>query len=128
MAARDPSGGYAAEFADIYVLPWLREMLAKGVKVITNAGALNPRGCAEAMEKAAAALGLKPRIAFVEGDDLRSRAEEFRAAGYRDMFSGAAFPDRPLTSVNGYMGAFPIAEALAKAPTSSSPAGWSTAR
>jgi hypothetical protein len=114
MAARDPSGGYASEFADIYVLPWLGEMLAKGVKVITNAGALNPRSCADAMEQAAATLGLKPRIAFVEGDDLRSRAEEFRAAGYHDMFSGAPFPDRPLTSVNAYIGAFPIAAALAK--------------
>ena len=114
MAARDPAGGFAAEFFGLYVLPWLGEMLTKGTKVITNAGALNPRGCAEAMEKEAAALGLKPRIAFVEGDDLRHRAEEFRAAGYTDMFSGAPFPDRPVTSVNAYIGGFPIAAALAK--------------
>jgi hypothetical protein len=113
-AARDPGGGFAAEFFGIYVLPWLREMLSKGTKVVTNAGALNPRGCAAAMEKEAAALGLKPRIAFVEGDDLRHRAQEFRAAGYRDMFSGAPFPDRPITSANAYLGGFPIAAALAK--------------
>ncbi len=114
MAARDPAGGFAGEFFGIYVLPWLGEMLAKGTKVITNAGALNPRGCAEAMEREAAALGLRPRIAYVEGDDLRLRAEEFRATGYRDMFSGAPFPERPVTSVNAYIGGFPIAAALAK--------------
>jgi hypothetical protein len=114
MAARDPAGGFAGEFFGAYVLPWLGEMLAKGTKVITNAGALNPRGCAAAMEKEAAALGFKPRIAFVEGDDLRHRAEEFRAEGFRDMFSGAPFPDRPVTSINAYIGGFPIATALAK--------------
>jgi hypothetical protein len=112
MAARDPAGGFAAEFADLYVLPWLGEMLSRGTKVITNAGALNPRGCAAAMETAAAALGLKPRIAFVEGDDLRHRAAEFRAAGYKDMFSGAPFPEQPVTSANAYIGGFPIAAAL----------------
>jgi Acyclic terpene utilisation family protein AtuA len=89
-------------------------MLASGTKVITNAGALNPRGCAAAMQKEAEALGFKPRIAFVEGDDLRDRAEEFRRQGFRDMFSGAAFPDKPVTSVNAYIGSFPIAAALAK--------------
>ncbi len=114
MAAKDPAGGFAAEFADIYLTPFLGEMLAKKVKVITNAGALNPRGCAEAIAKAAADIGLHPRVAFIEGDDLRSRADEFRAAGYRDMFSGAPFPDRPVTSINAYIGAFPIAAALAK--------------
>jgi hypothetical protein len=114
MAAKDPAGGFATEFADLYILPWLGEMLAKGTKVITNAGALNPRGCAEAMARAAEKIGLKPKIAFVEGDDLRHRAEEFRAKGYKDMFSGARFPDKAITSVNAYIGGFPIAAALAK--------------
>jgi hypothetical protein len=114
MAARDPACGFAAEFAATYVLPWLGEMLAKKVKVITNAGALNPRGCAEAMAQAADKLGFKPRIAFVEGDDLRDRADELRAVGYRDMFSGAAFPEKPVTSINAYIGGFPIAAALAR--------------
>ena len=114
MAAKDPAGGFATEFAGLYVLPWLSEMLAKKVRVITNAGALNPRGCAEAMARAAEALGLKPRIAYVEGDDLRHREQALRAAGHADMFSGAPFPDRPATSINAYIGAFPIAAALAK--------------
>ncbi len=114
MAARDPAGGFAPEFAELYLLPWLGEMLAKKVRVITNAGALNPRGCAVAIDRAAAALGLKPRVAFVEGDDLRARADEFRAQGYRDMFSGAPFPEKPVTSINAYIGGFPIAVALDK--------------
>ena len=114
MAAKDPAGGFATEFADLYVLPWLADILANNIKIITNAGALNPRGCAEAMARAAGKLGLKPRIAFVEGDDLRHRVAALRAAGYRDMFSGAAFPDKPVTSINAYIGGFPIAAALAK--------------
>ena len=114
MAAKDPAGGFATEFAGLYVLPWLAEMLARKVRVITNAGALNPRGCAEAMARAAEALGLKPRIAYVEGDDLRHREQALRAAGHTDMFSGAPFPVRTATSINAYMGAFPIAAALAR--------------
>jgi hypothetical protein len=113
-AVSDPASGFAGDFIQFYLAPYLHEILAKGVKIIANAGALNPRGCAAAIERAAAALGLSPRVAAVEGDDLRARIDALRAAGYRDMFSGAAFPDRPILSANAYLGGFPIAAALAK--------------
>jgi hypothetical protein len=114
MAAKDPKGGFATEFAPIYIAPFLGEIMAKKVRIIANAGALNPKGCAEAIQRAASELGFAPKIAYVEGDDLRSREAELRAAGYKDMFSGAPFPDKPATSINAYLGGFPIARALDK--------------
>ncbi|MDB5394043.1 MAG: hypothetical protein JWM91_1549 [Rhodospirillales bacterium] len=113
-AVSDPAGGFAADFIQFYLTPYLHEILAKGIKVVANAGALNPRGCAAAIEHAAAKLGLAPRVAAVEGDDLRPRIDALRTAGHRDMFSGAAFPDEAILSVNAYLGGFPIAAALAK--------------
>ena len=113
-AASDPTTGFVPDFVPVYIAPYLHEIMAQGVKIVANAGALNPRGCAAAIARAAAELGLKPRVAVVEGDDLRQRADELRAAGYRDMFSGAAFPDKKIVSINAYIGAFPIAAALAK--------------
>ncbi len=68
-----------------------------------------PRRCA----RPPTAAGLAPRIAHVAGDDLRPRIEELRARGFTDMFDGRAFP-QAIESVNAYLGAFPIAEALAR--------------
>jgi hypothetical protein len=113
-AASDPAAGFASDFVQFYLAPYLHDILTQGVKVIANAGALNPRGCAAAVERAATELGLTPRVAAVEGDDLRASAGELRSAGYRDMFSGAAFPEKKIMSVNAYLGGFPIAAALAR--------------
>jgi hypothetical protein len=113
-AASDPAAGFAADFIQFYLAPYLPEILEKKVKIIANAGALNPRGCAAAIERAAGELGLAPRVAAVDGDDLRSRIGELRDAGYRDMFSNAAFPDQKILSVNAYFGGFPVAAALAE--------------
>ena len=113
ISAANPDGGFPPDFVDIYIKPYLAEMMAQGVKIVANAGGVNPRGCVAAIEKAAAELGLKPRIAMVEGDDLRPRIDEMRAAGHRDMFSGVEFPEKIL-SINAYLGGFPIAAALAK--------------
>src|ERR1019366_1099106 len=73
-AANDPATGFAPDFVPVYIAPYLHEIMAKRVKVVTNPAALNPRGGAAAIARAAAELGLKPRIAVVEGDDLRPRA------------------------------------------------------
>jgi hypothetical protein len=113
-AAADPAAGFAADFVQFYLTPYLHDILAQKVKVIANAGALNPRGCAAAVERAASELGLKPRVAAVEGDDLRFRTDALKATGYRDMFSGAPFPEKKIVSVNAYLGGFPVAAALAK--------------
>jgi len=108
-----PGGGFAREFVDVHVMPHLATLLARGIRVVANAGGVDPAGCAEALRKAADAAGLVPRIAHVAGDDLRPRIEELRARGFTDMFDGRAFP-QAIESMNAYLGAFPIAEALAR--------------
>jgi hypothetical protein len=94
--------------------PWMKPILGKGTKLVTNWGGLNPKGAAEALRAMCGELGLAPRIAVVEGDDLRDRAEALHAAGLKDMFNGHPLPDKArIASINAYLGAFPIASALA---------------
>jgi hypothetical protein len=106
-----PGSGYSPYLVDVHVGPNLATIMAQGVKIVTNAGGLNPHGSAEALRKCAAALGLNPKIAVVDGDDLRQLVPSFQSE-IREMYSGAPFPEK-VTSANAYLGAFPIAQALA---------------
>ncbi len=108
---------YSQSFVDIFVLPFLKDVLARGMKMIANAGGFDGKACAEAIRKGAEAQGLHPKIAVIDGDDLRHRAEEFRSRGIKEMFSGELIgdllgPDDTLLSMSAYVGAFPIAQAL----------------
>ncbi len=112
-AAR-PEAGYARDFTDWVWKDNLRELKAQGVKIVTNAGGLNPRACRERMEKLAAEAGLSFRIAVVEGDDLAGRLDELKGRGLSEMFTDAPFPDPgKVFSANAYLGGAPIAAALA---------------
>ncbi|WP_414638278.1 acyclic terpene utilization AtuA family protein [Actinomycetospora sp.] len=95
--AKDPDGGYAKTF-----LAQMRDILAdcvtRGVKVVSNAGGLNPAGLAAALSE----LGAGARVAYVEGDDLRGALEEITPA----------VVGKPV-SANAYLGGWGIAEALA---------------
>jgi hypothetical protein len=111
--AKNPAAGFATDFVTVAMAPNLRTIAEQGVRVIANAGGMNPAACAAALRKACAAAGVDLRIATVEGDDLLARATELEAAGHREMFSGAPFPPAPrVASINAYLGAFPIAAAL----------------
>jgi hypothetical protein len=108
--AKDPTQGYAADFVSL-LKPHLKEIKRQGVKILSNAGGVNPRACGEAMRAAVKSAGADLKVAVVEGDDLIGRAEELGAA--REMFSGEAFPARErIASINAYLGGFPISEAL----------------
>ena len=111
MQAANPEAGYGTDFLDVHVGPHLDEIARQGVKVVANAGGVNPVGLAKALEAAIAEKGLSLTVAYVDGDDLRPMLGDLRAAGHRDMFTGAAFPERPV-SANAYLGGFPIAAAL----------------
>jgi len=113
MQAADPKGGFGADFLSVHVGPHLKEIARQGIKVIANAGGLNPQGLAAATEALLQAQGLDLKVACVDGDDIRGQVESLRAAGVRDMFSGAPLPERKVISANVYLGAFPIAAALA---------------
>ncbi|GAB3852880.1 DUF1446 domain-containing protein [Nocardioides maradonensis] len=91
---RDPSLGYTRTFVR-QVEESLGTALERGVKIVSNAGGLNPAGLAAKLQEVAEGLGLKPKIAYVEGDDLRSA----------DLFPGAL-------TANAYLGGFGIASAL----------------
>ena len=113
---KDPSLGYARS-----VLGQLEQVLGtcldRGIKVVNNAGGLNPAGLAEQIGALAQRLGLHPKIAYVTGDDLLPRLDELTAAGHAlthldtgEPLSAAA--SKPLTA-NAYLGGWGITAALA---------------
>ena len=113
---KDPTKGYATDFVEFIrqVLPELKE---RGVRVLSNAGGLNPHACRAAILAAAKEQGLEGiRVGVVEGDDISPRLTELIAAGHelRNMEDGA--PLGPLvekvSSANAYLGAAPVVEAL----------------
>ncbi|MCB2007501.1 MAG: acyclic terpene utilization AtuA family protein [Burkholderiaceae bacterium] len=108
---RDPNAGYAAEFVDVAMQEVLGDCVRRGIRVVSNAGGLNPRACAQAVERLASAKGLAVKVAWIDGDDCVGLVEPLRREGVRDFYTGAAMPD-VLESANVYLGAFPIARAL----------------
>ena len=110
--AKDAALGYATDFVHAAMAPNLRAICERGVRVVANAGGLNPEACRDALAAVAAAQGLAPRIAVVTGDDLMPQFEQLRAAGLRDLHTGEA-PPAALYSANAYVGARGIAQALA---------------
>lgn len=114
---RDPSTGYARTFIT-QMEDVLGTCLERGVKVVSNAGGLNPKGCAEAVQAIADRLGVDCTIAWVDGDDLVGRLPELRETGHDliNMDTGERLEDlgvEPLTA-NAYLGGWGIREALAE--------------
>jgi hypothetical protein len=116
LKSRDPNAGYATDFVEMLrrILPRCKQ---KGIKVVANAGGVNPRGCLEAIRKVVAELKLKGvRVGIVEGDDILARLPELMKAGeaFTNLDSGAAIDTvlSRITSANVYIGAGPIAQAL----------------
>ena len=108
--AKSADAGYAPDFVRI-IASLAGELKSQRIRVVSNAGGVNPRACAEALAKQLQEQGIDLKIAVVEGDDLSARVDEFRAAGVREMFTNDAMPPKFL-SVNAYLGAQPIAAAL----------------
>jgi hypothetical protein len=106
---KDPSMGYAHDFVKQVMAPLATEIRDKGIKVISNAGGVNPRACRDALQAAFAEAGVELKIALVEGDDLNSRRGEF--AQVTEMDSGAPLPPFTVT-MNAYLGALPVKAAL----------------
>ena len=113
LRRRDPAGGYVRTF-----LAQMEEVLGtcldRGIKVVSNAGGLNPAGMAERLEEMTERLGLKARIAWVNGDDLTERVGELQQFnGLRHFDTGRPLPSgiTPLTA-HAYLGGRGIAEAL----------------
>jgi hypothetical protein len=111
--AKNPEYGYALDFVTAAMQPNLKEIARQGVKIVSNAGGVNPQACANALRTVIAEMGLELTVACVLGDDLMGQRDTLAGQGYTEMFSGAAFPAvGKIASINAYLGAFPIAKAL----------------
>ncbi|MDQ3148187.1 MAG: DUF1446 domain-containing protein, partial [Actinomycetota bacterium] len=112
--ARRPGGGYARSFVT-QMEQVMGTCLDRGVKVVSNAGGLDPDGCAEAVAEVAEKLGLSPTIAYVDGDDLLPRLDELVAAGVdlAHFETGEPMGDTSrFISANAYLGCWGIVDAL----------------
>lgn len=115
LAKRAARGGtgYVSAFVEL-LESCLGQIAESGTKVVTNAGGLDPRGCAEAISRLFEDHGIDLRVAWIEGDDLREYLGGAGRAQVRHLGSGEKFAadrDRILTA-NAYTGAFPIVTAL----------------
>jgi hypothetical protein len=111
----DPSAGYVKAFVDNLAGPHLRRILERKVRLIANAGGVNPHGCAEALRRKAAETGVSVKIAVVDGADLTKLLPSL--AGRLEMFGEGSIGDAlaeadPVLALTAYLGAFPIASAL----------------
>ena len=113
--SKDPSGGYVSTFLK-QMEQVMGECLDRKIRVVSNAGGLNPRALAAELTRVAGELGLHPRIACIEGDDLMGRLAELQAAGepFLHMDKGIALKDSPgiTISANVYLGCWGIVKAL----------------
>ena len=113
---KNPEAGYATDFVDSAMRQVLPEVLRRGIKVVSNAGGIHPQACARALAALSTELGVHLKIAVVDGDDVRSSLPALRAAApsgdLTDLVSGQPVPAK-LLSANAYLGAEPVARALA---------------
>ncbi|MEM9606087.1 MAG: acyclic terpene utilization AtuA family protein [Actinomycetota bacterium] len=112
--AKRPGGGYARTFVT-QMEQVMGTCLDRGIRVVANAGGLDPDGCAEAVAEVADQLGLSPSIAYVSGDNLLDRLDELVAAGVDLAHFETGEPVGDVSrfiSANAYLGCFGIVEAL----------------
>ena len=114
---RDPSKGYATDAVDL-AASLMPRLLSDGIKIVTNAGGVNPGACARAILDRCREGGVRgARVAVVVGDDIGGRIDEMVARGiaFDDIDTGRAIGDirRSLLSAHVYLGGVPLAEALA---------------
>jgi hypothetical protein len=108
---KDPRTGFARAIIDM-VSTHIKALKEKKIKVVVNAGGMNPIGCRDALKLVCQKAKIPLKIGAVFGDDMTDRVDELRKAGCREMYSNAPMPDVPFTSANAYFGAIPIAAAL----------------
>jgi hypothetical protein len=105
---KDPQAGYATDFVEV-LTPLLAEIQRQGIRVISNAGGINPQACAAALQAACDSAQVPLKIAVLLGDDLQPQLKKLH--GISDMFNGAPLPP-VCVSANAYLGAPGIAAAL----------------
>ena len=109
--SRDDTLGYAIDFVTVAMKDVLADCAAKGIKVVANAGGVNVPACIEALEQLCAEQNLSLKIGGVYGDNLVGR-DDLPLESMTENQTGEALPAKT-ASINAYLGARPIADALA---------------
>lgn len=107
----EPKHGYALDFVSRVMAPLLKKIAEKKIKVISNAGGVNPLACRDALQKIIKEYDLDLKVAVVLGDDLLPQHEHLKQQNIREMFSGEALPEQ-VASSNAYLGAVAVRNAL----------------
>ena len=108
---KDPSQGYARDFVETVMGPLLGDIKAKGIRVLTNAGGVNPVDCRDALQALCEKAGVDMKIALVLGDDLLPKKQKLSKAGITEMATGEPMPAM-MVSLNAYLGAPGLVAAL----------------
>lgn len=104
-----PNAGYATDFVEV-LMPLLEDIQQQGIRVVSNAGGINPHACAAALQTACDNAQIPLKIAVLLGDDLQPQLKQLH--GITDMFNGTPLP-AVCVSANAYLGAPGIVQALA---------------
>ncbi|AMW80319.1 terpene utilization protein AtuA [Acinetobacter sp. TGL-Y2] len=107
----EPSHGYALDFVSRVMTPLIKKIADKKIKVISNAGGVNPLACRDALVKVIENAGLDLKVAVVLGDDLMDQHTTLQKQNINEMFSGEDLPAH-VASSNAYLGAVAIRDAL----------------
>jgi len=107
---KNPEMGYAIDFVD-QMKPILQKIKNQKIKVITNAGGINPKACRSVLQNEAKKLGITLKISVIEGDDIISKLTELQNQGIKEIEKNSPLPDSCL-SINTYLGAPGIVRAL----------------
>ena len=109
---KDNSKGYAPDFVNFAIGPLISAIKQKQIRIVSNAGGINPHACAEALQAAAQRCGEKFDIAVVTGDNISAyHSTLYKSNSIRDMENGQLLP-KSVLSMNAYLGADPIRKAL----------------
>ena len=113
--AKDSTKGYAVDFVSSVLKLNLKQIANQKIKILSNAGGVNPVACAEAIRELVKELNLDLNVSVVLGDDLIDKKDQFSKLQIKEMYSNDLFPqEEKIASINAYLGAFPIAKALSE--------------
>ncbi|XP_066516905.1 uncharacterized protein [Hoplias malabaricus] len=109
--AKMPNMGYAPDFVFAAIFPYIKDISQKGIRVVSNAGGVNPLACAAAIQEMVQQAGLNLKVAVVTGDDLMPQKDSLSMLRMADAEAKKPLP-KTVHSMNAYLGAGPIKRCL----------------
>ncbi|XP_053471653.1 uncharacterized protein lratb.1 [Ictalurus furcatus] len=109
--AKTPNMGYAPDFVLSAISPFIKDISQKGIRVVSNAGGVNPLACAAAIQEVVQKAGLSLKVAVVTGDDLMPQKDSLNMLKMADTHENKPLP-KNIHSMNAYLGAVPIKRCL----------------